>query len=238
MKQRLVLAATACAANLGLLLAPVVLAGSSVAVLQGPGVAFLLVVTLFCLVDALAEANLAAPAGCVQEKTTDRLALASGVALLLIFWLCLFALASAPGERGPRESVALTIMLLGAGLRGAAVYCLGSRFRTEVVVPRSAQLMDRGIFALVRHPSEVGLLLMAAGSAIFSGSEAALLVALVVLLPLSLWRLRREEAALHLAWGARFVRYRRRVPGLVPGAKLLARLTAKLTRHARRIYHT
>jgi protein-S-isoprenylcysteine O-methyltransferase Ste14 len=181
------------------------------------------VVTLFCLVDALAAANLAAPAGCTQEKTTDRLALASGVALLLIFWLSLFALASVPGERGPRESVALAIMFLGVAARGAAVYCLGSQFRTEVVVPRSAQLLERGVFALVRHPSEFGLLLMAAGSAIFSGSGAAFLVAVLALLPLSLWRLRREEAALQLAWGARFLRYRQRVPGLVPGANLLRR---------------
>ena len=47
MKQRLVLAAVACAANLGLLLAPVAIASSLVAVLQWPGIAFLLVVLAF-----------------------------------------------------------------------------------------------------------------------------------------------------------------------------------------------
>lgn len=223
MKRRVVLAAAACVINLLLLVLPLLLLRQWSAAAVWPLVAFLATATMFCLGDALASGNLATTRLRSRETTTERLALASGVTLLLIFWLSVVALATQSSQGHLLAGIALACMVLGLTMRGAAINCLGDQFRTEVVVCYRAQLVERGIFRIVRHPSEMGLLLMAIGSAAFAGSVAALILAISVLLPLSLWRVRREDAALQLAFGDQFRRFRRRVPAFLPGANLLWR---------------
>jgi protein-S-isoprenylcysteine O-methyltransferase Ste14 len=107
-------------------------------------------------------------------------------------------------------------MLVGIGLRVAAMTTLRAWFVTEISVPDNQPLVQRGIYGRLRHPSEAGTLAIALGAGLLLQSKAGLLLWLCGLLPLVRWRLRLEERELATAFGARFDQYAARVPRLLP----------------------
>lgn len=218
----LALATTGLLLNTLVLLAPEFLLGE-VALMFGDRaiVAFFALASLFCACD-LTTLWIQRPRRNIAEETAAdraarRLAFATGVALLVGFWLGLFEHAHAG-----RDSYLITmlfgggLMLLGCLLRLTSILTLGSQFRTEVSAPIASRLVRHGVYRIMRHPSETGLLAVALGAAVLLGSFTASLVWLVVLAPLVFCRLSLEERQLVARYGARYQRYRRRVRRLIP----------------------
>jgi protein-S-isoprenylcysteine O-methyltransferase Ste14 len=108
-------------------------------------------------------------------------------------------------------------MLAGVVVRAAAVVTLGRGFITEPRVVEGGVLVVRGVYAWVRHPSESGNLAVALGACLLLVSPVGLLVTATAVMPLTLWRVRREERLLADAYGPRFRAYARRVKRLIPG---------------------
>jgi protein-S-isoprenylcysteine O-methyltransferase Ste14 len=104
-------------------------------------------------------------------------------------------------------------MLLGIALRAAAMRALADGFVSDPG-PRG-ELVVRGVYRWLRHPSEAGLLTFALGAAVASGSHLALALSAMLLLTV-LARLDREERALYHDFGARYADYARAVPALLP----------------------
>ena len=77
-------------------------------------------------------------------------------------------------------------------------------------------MVQEGVYAWMRHPSETGMLLVALGAAILLGSGVAAAVWGALLLPLALARISIEDRCLSEAFGAKHRSYRRRVRALVP----------------------
>ena len=144
------------------------------------------------------------------------LALGSGTTLLAIFWVSLTEGLYNSSSTAVHLLSGTALMSAGIILRGLAIRTLGEQFRTQIVVKPGAQLVQRGIYRHLRHPSETGLLLVAAGAAILFASWWGLLLTLGALVPLIHLRLAWEEAELDAAWGPRFAAYRRLVPALLP----------------------
>ena len=115
-----------------------------------------------------------------------------------------------------RYGVGTALVLAGLVLRVWAVRTLGVHFRLVVVVSEGQQIVERGPYRVLRHPSYAALLLCLLGLAVGYGSIPSLLV---VLLPLAalLRRIRVEEAALTAAFGDSYRDYARRTWRLVPG---------------------
>ncbi|MCA9665163.1 MAG: hypothetical protein KC503_06230, partial [Myxococcales bacterium] len=84
----------------------------------------------------------------------------------------------------------------GAALRVAAVATLGRHFVSQTRAHGAESRVRRGVYAHLRHPSELGLVALAVGAGVVAGSAGALCLALGALLPLSLVRMRREERAM------------------------------------------
>ncbi len=116
-----------------------------------------------------------------------------GLALAASLVLLAATLYATLHTRGAIRPLAAAAFVIGGGwLRAAAMRNLGSQFRTEAGAER---LVTTGIHAVMRHPSELGLLCWALGLFVAAPSlMAAVLAALQ--LPLLVARLRIEEAAL------------------------------------------
>jgi protein-S-isoprenylcysteine O-methyltransferase Ste14 len=218
-----ILATGGVALHVLVLLGPSLLLGGIERVLWDPAaIAFLLLATVFCgcdlatlrfSVDRPAVADGDSPA----NRAARRLALLTGIVLLAIFWSGLGERATlAGGSSVIGIAAGGVLMLAGSLLRLAAIAALGPQFRTEITVRPEARLVRRGIYRVVRHPSETGLLAVALGTAILLGSAAAAGLWLAALLPLVLWRLALEERQLDARFGTRYQRYRLRVRRLLP----------------------
>lgn len=89
----------------------------------------------------------------------------------------------------------LALMTAGIALRIWAIRELGPGF-TDFFSSVPGPRVTSGPFRLVRHPAELGLLLIAAGFPIALGAISMLLVSLPLLVIVSAIRIRREESAM------------------------------------------
>jgi protein-S-isoprenylcysteine O-methyltransferase Ste14 len=137
------------------------------------------------------------------------LALLSSFGLLVTAWLAI-------GERGSQNVASwlgIVPVLSGIALRASALRALGSGFSSAI--DPGPVLVVRGVYGHVRHPSDLGLLLLSTGIAVLGESLVAGVAVLVVGLSVGL-RIRREEAALSERFQGAHAFYRRRVRALLP----------------------
>lgn len=134
--------------------------------------------------------------GPIQDPVALRVARWVGIGLLMVFWLAQFErLVSSVAPPGI-QLLGGFLLAGGVSLRWMAIRALGPRFGSDVRT-HGARVSDR-IYAVLRHPSEIGLLLLAAGGPLLLGSRLTAAAAIGLLLPTSLWRMRREN----MAWSA------------------------------------
>jgi protein-S-isoprenylcysteine O-methyltransferase Ste14 len=117
----------------------------------------------------------------------------------LVTGLTLFAVHAAAlvehALRGTGGSlVGLALVAGGIGLRIAAIRALGADFVSATVAP--SRVVTTGVYRVLRHPSELGLIAAAAGAAVLLDSCVAAGIALVVLVPLVVVRCAAEDRVL------------------------------------------
>jgi protein-S-isoprenylcysteine O-methyltransferase Ste14 len=164
------------------------------------------------------EAGLARPAPEPRPPGRDRaLAALTGSALLASAW---FGLRLHPqlALSAPWRVAAAVGLAAGVALRVGAIWQLGDRFVTAAAAGARAPLFTEGVYRIVRHPSEAGLVLAAAGGAVLLRSAVALALSAAVVLPLTVLRALAEDRALAQAHGALHEAYRRRAGMLLPRA--------------------
>ncbi|HMG04141.1 MAG TPA: isoprenylcysteine carboxylmethyltransferase family protein [Chthoniobacterales bacterium] len=112
--------------------------------------------------------------------------------------------------------VGVILFVAGLLLRWWAIITLGRFFTVDVVIEKDHEVVERGPFRLVRHPSYTGVLLAFVGFALTLRNWAALLIVLVPIFAAFVRRMDVEEEALSRALGARYADYMRRTKRLVP----------------------
>src|SRR2546423_14055212 len=119
--------------------------------------------------------------------------------------------------RGNAVSVA-AVALFAAGLvlRWWAIVTLGRFFTVDVTIEKDHELVERGPFRMVRHPSYTGVLLAFVGLGLSLGNWAALLVIFLPIVAAFIHRMNVEENALSDALGSQYTDYMRRTKRLVP----------------------
>jgi protein-S-isoprenylcysteine O-methyltransferase Ste14 len=113
--------------------------------------------------------------------------------------------------------VGLVLMWAGLALRVWSIATLGAEFRTTVEVDAGQQLVERGPYRVLRHPSYSGVVLLAAGYGVLTGVWPALLVAVIGPTLVLMRRIKVEERALAETMGDSYRDYQRRTRRLVPG---------------------
>jgi protein-S-isoprenylcysteine O-methyltransferase len=112
----------------------------------------------------------------------------------------------------------LAVGLFAAGLavRWWAIVTLGRFFTVDVVIEKDHEVVQRGPFRWVRHPSYTGVLLAFLGWAMTLWNWVALAVVLVPIFVAFLRRMKVEEEALSRALRERYQQYMKRTKRLVP----------------------
>jgi len=117
------------------------------------------------------------------------------------------------GERVRWFGVAL--FALGGILRLWPVFALGRRFSGLVAIQPGHRLMTGGVFAVIRHPSYLGLFVNVIGWALAFRAGAGVIIAVLMLLVV-LARIDAEERLLGETFGAEYDAYRARTWRLFP----------------------
>jgi protein-S-isoprenylcysteine O-methyltransferase Ste14 len=112
--------------------------------------------------------------------------------------------------------VGVFLFVAGLLLRWWAIIALGRFFTVDVTIEKDHELVERGPFRLVRHPSYTGVLLAFVGFALTLRNWAALVIILVPIFAAFIRRMNVEEDALSRALGSRYADYMRRTKRLVP----------------------
>ena len=115
------------------------------------------------------------------------------------------------------EVAGAVLFAVGLLFRWWAIVTLGRFFTVDVTIEKNHELVERGPFRVVRHPSYTGVLLAFVGVALSLRNWGAMLVILVPIFVALRHRMNVEEEALTRALGSRYVDYMNRTKRLVPG---------------------
>ncbi len=138
------------------------------------------------------------------------------VALRLV--LARIAGSALPGLRMPMSDVvlALPLMWLGIGFRLWAIHTLGPVFRGVVRVQADHEVIRRGPYRLLRHPSYAGALVAVVGLGLTFQNWAALVLYVACGTVGVLYRIRVEERVLLAELGDAYRDYAATTARLVP----------------------
>ena len=113
--------------------------------------------------------------------------------------------------------IGMALIVAGVFVRWIAILTLRRYFTVNVVIQEGHELIDRGIYAIVRHPSYSGAILSFIGLGFaFENWLSLALILVAVLLGFS-YRIRVEEQVLIAHFGDRYRGYARRTKRLIPG---------------------
>ena len=114
--------------------------------------------------------------------------------------------AATPQALGTLTLVGLAIYTLGAIVRGWAMLSMGERFKSWTVTREARGLERAGPYAIVRHPSYLGLLLIASAMPLIFGQPWLLLLALLPIAAI-FGRVGLEERLLREAYADEYPAY-------------------------------
>ena len=110
----------------------------------------------------------------------------------------------------------VTLFVAGLLLRWWAIITLGRFFTVDVTIEKDHELVERGPFRMLRHPSYSGVLLAFVGFALSLRNWAAFFAVLLPILAAFIYRIKVEETALSGPLGLSYEAYMRRTKRLVP----------------------
>jgi protein-S-isoprenylcysteine O-methyltransferase Ste14 len=105
--------------------------------------------------------------------------------------------------------IGVVLGAIGGTFRILPVFVLGRRFSGLVAIQKEHRLVTTGIYATIRHPSYLGLLMTVAGWALVFRSGVGLIIA-ALFVPIILGRIGAEEQLLASQFGAEYEAYRAR----------------------------
>lgn len=115
------------------------------------------------------------------------------------------------------QDLGLFAMICGSPLRNWALLSLGKFFSRVVQIESEHRIITNGPYHWLRHPAYTGMLLANTGVVVALGTWLGALIAFVLLLAATLYRIRIEENLLSEAFGDEYHRYMTQTWRLFPG---------------------
>jgi len=112
--------------------------------------------------------------------------------------------------------VGVGLFAVGGALRLWPVVVLGPRFSGLVAIQKGHTLVTDGIYAVIRHPSYLGMLVNSLGWGLAFRSGIGVVLTMLMILPV-IARIRAEERLLASQFGSEYDAYRARTSRLIPG---------------------
>ncbi|HET6783682.1 MAG TPA: isoprenylcysteine carboxylmethyltransferase family protein [Pseudoxanthomonas sp.] len=153
-----------------------------------------------------------------DRGTLRRLLVTVYLCIGLAVWLSYQAAGRIGNEnlRIPLFWAGLALMAGGLALRFWAIRVLARFFTVDVNIQEGHELIRRGPYRLLRHPSYTGSLMTFLGFGLALGNAWSLLVLLAPVIVAFVWRMRVEESVLAEAFPAQYPDYARRTKRLIP----------------------
>lgn len=181
------------------------------------------VFVLLCVVWGLGETWLGArrrseDAARTRDSGTLRLLLVTIYACIFIaVWLSYTGWGRWPdGTRTTVFWIGAVAMVVGLVVRWWSIRVLARFFTVDVAIRPGHELIRRGPYRWLRHPSYTGALLNFYGFGLMLGNTWSLLVAAVPVTIAFLWRMRIEERVLAEAFPDEYPDYARQTRRLIP----------------------
>ncbi|MEA2272982.1 MAG: hypothetical protein QOI98_1690 [Solirubrobacteraceae bacterium] len=121
-----------------------------------------------------------------------------------------------PGPGWLPVVVGVTLMVAGMAFRLWSIRTLGRFFTVTVNVADDQRVVDTGPYAVLRHPSYTGMLIVYLGIGAALDSWFSLIATPIPLAAAILTRIRHEERTLHDGLGPAYAAYADRTKRLVP----------------------
>lgn len=182
--------AIAAIVHAALLVAPSLVIGRWDALVRPGAIACVVMLVAFAIAETAAKKGVSDPSRWGAPGT--RLALVSGIGLLVTAWVAI----AFPASASASASACACACAFGVLLRVLAIRALGDGFTSETVLAPGRPVVRTGIYALLRHPSDIGLLLFTAGLVGLSGSLLAIAPALLLVVPSAIARMVQEDRLL------------------------------------------
>jgi len=106
--------------------------------------------------------------------------------------------------------------LASFAIRRRAIAALGQFWSLHVEIRKEHQLVQTGPFRWVRHPTYSSMILELLAVGMILNAAFSLAIVWLVFVPILVWRIRLEEAALVEKFGEGYRNYQRRTPALLP----------------------
>jgi protein-S-isoprenylcysteine O-methyltransferase Ste14 len=116
--------------------------------------------------------------------------------------------------------IGLAILLAGTAFTFWARFVLGLMWTAAPTVKEGHQLRTSGPYAITRHPIYTGMLSMAVGSMLVAGA-GPWITAIPLAVVLVEFKIRSEERLMTAEFPDEYPAYRKRVPQLMPGLRLV-----------------
>lgn len=174
-----------------------------------------------CMVWAISQLWIGRRRSGDPAKTRDRgtlnlLIVAIAIALALGGWLAWRDDGQLATRNAPLLWCGMALMVAGLLLRWWSVHALAQFFTVDIAIQPGQELIRRGPYRLLRHPSYSGALLTVLGFGIALGHPLAALVVIVPITAAFLWRIRIEEQMLAAAFPETYPAYARETKRLIP----------------------
>ena len=113
--------------------------------------------------------------------------------------------------------IGIALMLAGIAIRATAILTLRRFFTVRVMIQEGHQLVEHGVYSMVRHPSYSGALVSFVGLGLAFGNWLSLIVIAGAALAAFSYRIHVEEQALLAHFGDRYRQYAAHTRRLIPG---------------------
>jgi protein-S-isoprenylcysteine O-methyltransferase Ste14 len=111
--------------------------------------------------------------------------------------------------------VGLCLFIVGLSIAIVAAFTLKRCYSSTLVTREDHQLITHGVYRFARHPLYFGVLIAIMGAPVYAPSLSGFLI-LSLLIPIFLFRIKREEEMLTECFGDEYRAYRRSTKKLIP----------------------
>ena len=111
--------------------------------------------------------------------------------------------------------IGLSICVSGAIIACWSRYLLGANWSLSVQEKESHELIQQGMYKIVRHPIYTGLLLLFTGNAIIVGDYRGIIAVGIVFISFW-WKLKKEEKVLTAIFKHQYTDYQKKTKAIIP----------------------